>query len=340
MNPQIDWKNLGFEYMDTGSHVRADFSGGHWSEPRVCSGNRLDLHVAATCLHYGQACFEGVKAFRRADGTIACFRAQAHASRLASSAHRLCMAAPPFEVFIDAVSKLVRANSGYVPPFGTGASLYIRPLLLGSSPVIGVHPSEDYIFIVLAMPVGPYYKEGLVPVRGWVQEQYDRAAPNGVGHVKAAGNYAAALLGDKEMRARGFDISLYLDAATHTYIDEFATSNFIGITPDRRYVTPDSRSVLPSVTNDSLQRIAADMGFAVERRAIRWDELGTFSEIAACGTAAVITPVHSLTRGNETLTFGDEKTAGPALTRLYEEIQAIQYGRKEDRYGWIHRLDA
>ena len=203
-----------------------------------------------------------------------------------------------------------------------------------------MHESDDYIFVMLGMPVGPYYREGLRPVKGLVQEHYDRAAPNGVGHVKAGGNYAAGLLGDKEARVRGFDVSLYLDSATHTFVDEFTTSNFIGITRDRRFVTPDSKSVLPSVTNNSLQRIAADLGFTVERRPVRWDELHTFSEIGACGTAAVITPVCSLTRGNETLTFGDEKAAGPVLTSLYEEIQAIQYGRKEDRYGWIQRLDA
>jgi len=339
MNAQIDWKNLGFEYLDTGSHVRADFSAGKWSEPRVCSGNQLSIHVAATCLHYGQACFEGLKVFRRADGTTACFRPQANADRLASSARRLCMVAPPADVFVECVAKLVQANQSYVPPFGAGASFYVRPLLIGTSAIIGVHESDDYVFIMLGMPVGPYYKNGLFPVKGLVQEHYDRAAPNGVGHVKAGGNYAAALIGDREARARGFDISLYLDSATHTFVDEFTTSNFIGITRDRRYVTPDSTSVLPSVTNDSLQRIAADLGLIVERRPVRWDELHTFSEVGACGTAAVITPVYSLTRGKETLTFGKEDAAGPVLTDLYEEIQAIQYGKKEDRYGWIHRLD-
>jgi len=338
MEQAIDWKNLGFEYMDTGSHVRAEFKDGQWTRPQLVKGNQLNLHIASTCLHYGQACFEGVKVFQRVDGTVACFRAPTHADRFASSAARLCMTAPPSELFIEAVATLVRANRSYIPPYGTGASFYVRPLLIGSSPIIGVHESHEYIFIVLGLPVGPYYKNGMVPVRGLVQEQYDRAAPNGVGHVKAAGNYAAGMLGDKEARARNFDISLYLDSATHTFVDEFTTSNFIGITRDRRFVTPDSKSVLPSVTNNCLQQIAADMGFTIERRPVRWDEIGNFSEIGACGTAAVITPLYSLTRGSETLTFGDPKTPGPVLSSLYAEIQAIQYGTKPDRWGWIHPL--
>ena len=340
MNPAIDWKNIGFEYVDTGSHIRADCSDGRWSAPKLVTGNQLSLHIASTCLHYGQACFEGVKVFRQADGTAACFRAETHAGRLANTAQRLCMTPPSAELFVECVTTLVRANKDFIPPYGTGASFYVRPLLLGTSPIIGVHESHDYIFLVMGMPVGPYYKNGLIPVKGLVQEQYDRAAPNGVGHVKAAGNYAAGMLGDKEARARGFDISLYLDSATHTCIDEFTTSNFFGITRDRRYITPDSKSILPSVTNNCLQQIAKDMGYTVERRPVRWDELGNFTEIGACGTAAVITPVHSLTRGSETLTFGDAKTPGPVLSSLYEEIQAIQYGRKPDRYGWIQRLDA
>lgn len=340
MNTAIDWKNIGFEYRDTGNHVRTDFGGGKWSAPRVVNENHLNIHIAATCLHYGQACFEGVKVFRQVDGTAACFRADMHANRFASSARRLCMEPPPVDLFIDTVKTLVRNNQAFVPPYGTGASFYVRPLLLGASPIIGVHESHEYIFVMLGMPVGPYYKDGMVPVRGLVQENYDRAAPNGVGHVKAAGNYAAGMLGDKEARSRGFDVSLYLDSGSHTFVDEFTTSNFIGITPDGKFITPKSNSVLPSVTNNSLQQLARDMGMTVEQRPVRWDELAAFSEVGACGTAAVITPVHSLTRGDKTLTFGDPKKPGPVLSALYEELQAIQYGRKPDRHGWIHRLDA
>ncbi len=338
MNQPISWTNLGFKYLDTGSYVSADFKNGRWSRPAVRHGDHLSIHIAATCIHYGQACFEGLKAFRTKDGRVVCFRPDAHAARLALSAARLCMAPPPRELFIDAIQALVEANAAYVPPYGPRASFYVRPLLLGTSPVIGVHESEEYVFIVLGMPVGPYYKSGLVPVSAWVQETYDRAAANGVGHIKAAGNYAAGMLGDKEMRRHGHEVSLYLDSATHTFIDEFGTSNFIGITADGRYVTPASKSILASVTNDSLQQIAADFGLIVERRPIRWDEIKHFTEVGACGTAAVITPISSITRGTDVVRFGDEAEAGPTLTRLFRAIQAIQYGEQEDRYGWVQTM--
>ncbi len=331
----IVWKDLGFRYLDTGIFVRADFRGGAWSAPELCTGSSMTMHIAATCLHYGQACFEGVKAFRQVDGRVACFRADVHARRMQLSARRLVMAPPPEELFLGAVRRIVAQNDAYVPPYGTGATFYVRPVLIGTSAVIGVHPSDDYAFIVFGMPVGPYYKNGMVPVPAYVQEKYDRAAPHGVGHVKAAGNYAVGLIGDMEVKQMGYPVSLYLDSATHTMIDEFGTSNFIGITHDGRYVTPKSDSILESVTNDSLRAIARDLGLKVEHRPVRWSEIEDFAEIGACGTAAVITPISSITRGDKTLRFGAEDKPGPTLQRLYDEIQNIQYGRTKDRHGWM-----
>jgi branched-chain amino acid aminotransferase len=335
MDTTISWKDLGFRYLDTGVFVRADFRHGAWSAPELCTGAGLSIHIAATCFHYGQACFEGLKAFRQKNGRVACFRADSHARRMIRTATRLVMTPPPEELFLEAVRLIVAKNDAYVPPFGTGATLYVRPLLLGTSPVIGVHASDDYTFIIFAMPVGPYYKDGMVPVPGYVQENYDRAAPHGVGHVKAAGNYAAGMIADREVKEKGYPVSLYLDSATHTLIDEFGTSNFIGITRDGTYVTPKSESILASVTNDSLRIIAKDMGLKVEHRPVRWDEIESFAEIGACGTAAVITPISSITRGDQTLRFGSEEKPGKTLKRLYDAIQAIQYGEAEDRHKWM-----
>jgi branched-chain amino acid aminotransferase len=335
MAPQIDWKNLGFAYMDTGSYVSVAYRDGQWGRVEVCSSPYLQLHVASTCLHYGQACFEGLKVFSRKDGTMAAFRPEENARRMIESADRLVMKAPPVELFMEAVSAAVKNNRDYVPPYGTGASLYVRPLLIGTSPRVGVRPSEEYLFIVLVMPVGPYYKDGFFPVNALVQQDYDRAAPRGVGHVKAAGNYAVAMYADLEAKKKGYPISLYPDAATQTYVDEFGTSNFFGITPDQCYVTPDSQSILPSITNQSLIAVAGDFGLGVERRQVLLDRLDQFAEVGACGTAAVITPIYSITWRDRVFTFGSKDTAGETLTRLYREIQGIQYGEIEDRYGWM-----
>ena len=335
MDTTISWKELGFRYLDTGVFVRADFRRGVWSAPMLSTGTGINLHIAATCLHYGQSCFEGLKAFRQTGGGVACFRADRHARRMMMSAERLAMVAAPESLFLEAVRMIVAKNDAYVPPYGTGATLYVRPLLIGTGAVIGVHPSDEYAFIVFAMPVGPYYRNGMVPVPAYVQEAYDRAAPHGVGHVKAAGNYAAGLVGDMQVKEKGYPVSLYLDSATHTLIDEFGTSNFIGITRDGRYVTPKSPSILESVTNDSLRVLARDLGLKVEHRPVRWDEIEEFAEIGACGTAAVITPISSITRGDKTLRFGAEDKPGPILQRLYDEIQAIQFGKIADRHGWM-----
>jgi branched-chain amino acid aminotransferase len=337
--PQVDWGNLGFRYMQTDTFVRADFSNGQWGPLQVCREPVVTLHVAATCLHYGQACFEGLKAFRRADGSVATFRPLENAQRLIATSQRLVMQGPPEGLFIEAVNTLIRSNSDWVPPYGTGASLYLRPLVIGTSPHVGVHASEDYSFIMLCMPVGPYYKHGFYPVKAYVQEQYDRAAPHGVGNVKAAGNYAAGMMGDNDGKAKGYPICLYLDSATHQFVDEFGTSNFFAITRDNRYVTPQSSSILPSITNKSLMVIAEDAGMGVERRLIRFSELPDFAEVGACGTAAVITPVYSISRGATVYTFGKENEAGATLTSLFKAIQGIQFGEIEDRHGWMVKAE-
>jgi branched-chain amino acid aminotransferase len=334
----IDWKNLEFKYTQTDSYLIAEYKNGVWGDAKICTDPFLSLHVAATCLHYGQECFEGLKAFTRKDGSVALFRPEENARRLRESAERLLMEPFPEDRFVEACKKVLALNRDWMPPYGTGASMYLRPVLIGSSPHVGVNPSEDYLFILLCMPVGPYYKDGFLPVKAMVQEKYDRAAPLGTGTVKAGGNYAAGLRGDKEGKKKGYSVSLYLDSTTHTCVDEFGTSNFIGITKTGKYVTPASSSILGSITNRSLQVLAADAGLVVERRAIKLTELPDFAEVGACGTAAVITPVYSVTHGGTTYTFGSEKEAGPVLTKLYKELQGIQYGEIKDRHAWMVKV--
>lgn len=334
----MNWKNLGFSYVDTGTHVRVECKNGSWGSIQACHEPFAQIHIAATCLHYGQECFEGLKAFTQKDGTVTIFRPDENAQRLISSASRLCMEAPSEKLFTDAIRKAIELNRDFVPPYGTGASLYIRPLLIGTSPRVGVQPSQDYLFIVLVMPVGPYYKQGLMPIRGYVHDEYDRAAPRGLGNIKAGGNYATALKPDMEAKKKGFPISLYLDSSDHLHIDEFGTSNFIAITKDRKYVTPASHSILPSITNKTLATLASDLGLTVERRPILLAELKDFAEVGACGTAAVITPIYSLTYKDQVFTFGKEDKPGETLTKLYNELQGIQYGEIKDRHDWCVKV--
>ena len=331
----IDWNALGFNYMETNCHIRYVWRNGAWSGGELVEEPYLRVHIAATALHYGQAAFEGLKAFTCRDGQVRLFRPVENARRLAGTARRLCMAPVPEEMFLDAIRRVIAVNREFVPPYGTGGSLYVRPLLFGSGKQIGVSPADEYVFLVLVTPVGAYYKGGLKPVRALVLDDYDRAAPLGVGHVKVAGNYAASLEPHNVTHDRGYAVELYLDAKEHSYVEEFGTSNFIGITKDGRYATPKSHSILPSVTNRSLQRIAQDAGIAVEVRPITFAELSDFAEIGACGTAVVITPVNEIVRGDETLRVGPADGCGPVLTRLYNEVTAIQYGERPDPYGWL-----
>jgi len=341
----VPWEELGFQFRPTNSHVRMTYRDGEgWGEPELVTEPYIRLHIGATALHYGQACFEGLKAFCHEDGSVHLFRPESNARRMQSSCRRTMMPELPTEAFVDAVERAVLDNLEYVPPYGSNGALYIRPLLFGSGPCIGLQPSDEYTFIVLVIPVGDYYKGGLsTPVDGVVITDFDRAAPRGVGNVKVAGNYAADILPNTLSKKQGYPISLYLDAKTNSYVEEFSTSNFVGICHGTNtYVTPRSPSVLPSITNKCLMQIAEDEGMTVEAREIPLSELDTFDEVLAVGTAVVVTPVGSITLpkggadGGEDRTwrFGAEGEIGPATTRLYEKVRAIQNGDSEDVHGW------
>ncbi len=334
----IDWANLGFGFSEVNCHIRYVWRDGKWSEGEFVKKPEITMHIGASCLHYGQECFEGMKAFRQKDGKIVVFRPEENAKRMARTAERCVMPAIPVDMFVEAVDKVVRANEEYVPPYGTGGSLYIRPLLIGTGPQIGVAPAKEFTFMVIVMPVGAYYKGGLKPVRAVILDDWDRAAPNGMGDVKVGGNYAASLYAHEKAKREGWPVELYLDAKTHQFVEEFSTSNFLGITKDGTYVTPDSRSVLPSITNLSLMQCAEDLGWKVERRPIPYTEIKEFAEVAACGTAVVVTPVWEITRGDDVIVISDKDAVGEHLQKLYETVQGIQYGVIEDVHGWCHEV--
>ena len=298
----------------------------------------ITMHIGASCLHYGQECFEGMKAFRQKCGKIVIFRPDENAKRMYRTAERCVMPPVPVEMFIDAAVKLVKKNKEFVPPYGTGGSLYLRPLLIGTGPQIGVAPAKEYTFIMMCMPVGAYYKGGLKPVRAVILDDWDRAAPHGMGDVKVGGNYAASLFAHEKAKREGWPVELYLDAKSHKYVEEFSTSNFAGITKIGKYVTPDSCSVLPSVTNKSLCQVAADLGIPVERRKIPYAEIKRFKEVAALGTAVVITPVWEITRGKDVIKISEPDVVGPTLQKLYDTVQGIQYGTLPDKHGWCYEV--
>jgi len=291
------------------------------------------MHMAATVLHYGQAAFEGMKAFRGVDGKIRLFRPDENAKRMASSARGILMAEVPEKLFIDACQKVVKLNERFVPPAGTGASLYLRPILIGTGAQVGVHPADEYLFMIFVCPVGPYFKAGFKPVKFQIAEDYDRAAPLGTGRYKVGGNYAASLYSGQRAHDEGFSNCIYLDAKEHKYIDEAGAANFFGV-KNNTYCTPESTSILPSITNMSLCQIAKDMGMTVERRHIPVEELSTFEEVAACGTAAVVSPICEI-EDRETkklYKFGAEP--GPVCTKLYHTLKGIQDGSVEDTHKW------
>ena len=334
----IDWAKLGFGFSDVNCHIRYTWRNGEWDKGEFVKDPYITMHIGASCLHYGQECFEGMKAFRQKSGKVVIFRPEENARRMARTAIRCVMPPVSEEMFIDAAEKLIKANIEYVPPYGTGGSLYLRPLLIGTGPQIGVAPAKEYTFLMLCMPVGAYYKGGLKPVRAVILDDWDRAAPHGMGDVKVGGNYAASLFAHEKAKKEGWPVELYLDAKSHKFVEEFSTSNFLGIKPDGTYVTPDSHSVLPSVTNMSLCQCAADLGWKVERRQIPYEEIKTFSEVAACGTAVVVTPVWEITRGDEVIKISGENEVGPHLQKLFDTVQGIQYGTVEDRHGWCHEV--
>lgn len=340
MEKEIDWANLSFSYMPTDYNVRCTYKDGKWGEIQVSDSEYIPMHIAASCLHYGQESFEGLKAYRGKDGKIRIFRMEENARRFIRSAEGIKMQPMPEELFCEMVKKVVKLNERFIPPYGTGASLYIRPLEIGISPRVGVKPASEYMVVMLVTPVGPYFKEGFKPTKVCLSREYDRVAPKGTGSIKVGGNYAASLVAGEKAHELGYSVMLYLDPKEKKYLDECGAANFFAI-KDGKYITPASESILPSITNKSLCQIAADLGLEVERRQIMLDELESFEEASACGTAAVCSPIaeiDDLDTGKKYV-FSKDGNAGPVTTRLYNTLLAIQYGDAEDKHGWVAILD-
>ena len=341
----IDWSKLTFSYTKTNTILKSEFKDGAWTPIASLTEDYLHFSAYAGALHYAIECFEGLKAFRGKDGRIRMFRPEENALRLQRSAKYLGIEAPSTELFIEMCERCIKENEEYLPPYeATGASLYLRPTLIGSNPQLGVQSSKESTFMVLCAPVGAYVGGALDAVDVVIARNYDSAAPNGSGSYKVGGNYACSLYSLNVAHAQGYKAVLYLDPSTKTKIDEFNSSNFFAI-KDNRYITPKSDSILPSITNKSLETVAAHLGMEVERREVLVDELSTFEEVGECGTAVVITPVHKLVdkpfleSEEETVyTYGDGK-CGPKSLRLYNFITQLQKGDIEDPFGWIHFVE-
>ncbi len=336
----IKWEELGFGYIRTDFNIRSTWKDGKWSEPRLVEDENVTIHMASTALHYGQTAFEGAKAFMGADGKARLFRIEENARRMQSSAEYLLMAVPPIELFTQMAEEVVRANARFIPPYGSGASLYIRPFLFGVGANVGVKPADEYEFIIFVTPVGPYFKAGFQPIKAIIDRDHDRAAPLGTGHIKAGGNYGASLLSGEICHKLGYQSAIYLDAAHKKYIDEAGAANFFGI-KDNTYITPKSHSVLPSITNMSLRQLAADLGLKVEERLVEYTELAEFEEAGACGTAAVISPIGEVydPQDDRHYIFGDGTSAGPVSTKLYNLLRGIQLGDEPDTHGWVRIVE-
>lgn len=340
MDQQIDWANLPFGYIKTDYNVRCYYKDGKWGDIEVSDSETINLHIAATSLHYGQEIFEGMKAFRGKDGKVRVFRMEENARRIAASARGLLMEPVPEDLFKEMVKKVVKLNERFIPPYGSGASLYIRPLEIGMSARVGVQPSQEYLFMILVTPVGPYFKGGFKPTNICIMREFDRVAPKGTGRYKCGGNYAASLVAGEKAHELGYSAVLYLDPKEKKYLDECGPANFFAIKGDK-YITPASESILPSVTNMSLRQLAKDMGLTVEERHIPVEELAEVDEAAACGTAAVASPVaeiHDLDNDIKYVVAKDGKP-GPVVTALYNHLRGIQLGEEEDIYGWNTIID-
>ncbi len=324
---------MSFGYMRTDYNVRCYYRNGKWGEIEVSSEETVNLHMASVCLHYGQEAFEGLKAYRCPDGKVRVFRPEENAARLQSTCRGIVMPEMPTELFVEMVDKVVRLNQEYVPTYESGATLYIRPLLIGISPQVGVHPSTEFLFLIFVTPVGPYFKGGFASNPYVIIRDHDRSAPLGTGIYKVGGNYAASLYANQKAHELGYACEFYLDAKEKKYIDECGAANFFGI-KNNTYVTPKSTSILPSITNKSLMQLAEDMGMKVERRQIPEEELDTFEEAGACGTAAVISPISHIDdlETGKRYDFGDNP--GPISEKLYHKLRDIQYGIEEDKHGW------
>jgi branched-chain amino acid aminotransferase len=331
----IDWSNLSFKYMKTDLRYVSRWKDGKWDEGKLVEDNMICISEASTVLHYGQSCFEGLKAYRTKAGKIQLFRPDMNAKRMQESCRRILMPEVPVEKFIDACLQVVKANEGYVPPYGTGATLYLRPFVFGTGDTVGVAPAPEYLFCVFCLPVGAYFKGGLSPVNFTVSD-YDRAAPFGTGAAKVGGNYAGSLMPHAAAVKKGYADCIYLDPATHTKIEEVGAANFFGITKDNKFVTPKSPSILPSVTKISLLHLAKEvLGMETEERDVFIDRLDEFAEAGACGTAAVITPIGGIEYKGKTHTFFSETEVGPVTKKLYETLTGIQFGDIEAPEGWI-----
>jgi len=340
-NKSMDWANLTFAYKKTAFNVRCRYENGKWGALTLSDDDKITMSIAATCLHYGQEAFEGLKAFRGKDGRIRIFRIKDNAERMMLSCRGIKMAEMPVELFCEAIIKLVEANKEFVPPYGYGASLYIRPLIIGTTARVGVGPASEFEFIAFAMPVGLYFKGNKETTPFMLTRKYDRAAPLGTGTYKVGGNYAAGMIAGEEAHEKGYSAMFYLDACEKKYIDECGAANFFGI-KNNTYITPESTSILNSITNRSLQTIAEKiLGMKVEKRKVPVEELSTFEEAGACGTAAIISPIERIDDIDKGISyvFSKDGNAGATSKKLLQHLQAIQTGEEEDRFGWITFVD-
>ena len=336
MGKNIDWSNLGFGYVKTDYRYISNFKNGAWDEGTLSTDDMVTISECACVLQYAQTVFEGMKAYTTEDGRIVVFRPDLNAERMENSAKRLEMPVFPKDRFVDAIVKLVEANADYVPPYGSGATLYIRPYMFGTNAVIGVKPADEYQFRAFCTPVGPYFKGGVKPITIRVSD-FDRAAPRGTGHIKAGLNYAMSLHAIMDAHRQGFDENMYLDPATRTKVEETGGANFLFVTKDNKVVTPKSDSILPSITRRSLVYVAKEyLGLEVEEREVYFDEVKDFAECGLCGTAAVISPVGKINdHGKEICMPSGMTEMGPVTKKLYETLTGIQMGRLEAPEGWI-----
>lgn len=335
---ELDWGSLGFDYIETGKAFRAYYKDGAWGPGEITTENTVTISHASPALHLGQQCFEGLKAYRTKDGQVQLFRPDQNGERMMRSAAQVMLPPYPVEAFVAAAKEMVKANEEWVPPYGTGATLYLRPFLFGSGPVVGVGPGPEAVFGIYATPVGPYFKGGLQPAAFLVSD-YDRAAPNGTGAAKVGGNYASSFQAGNEARAKNFADAIFLDPASHTKIEEVGSANFFGITQDNVFVTPKSPSILPSITKYSLLYLAKErLGLDTLEGDVYLSELAQFKEAGAMGTAAAITPIGSMTHGDKKYVFHSETETGPLTKALYDELVGIQFGDKEAPEGWVQRV--
>jgi len=337
----IDWAGLDFSYKKTPYRYKACWKDGEWQEGSLVTDNHIAIPESAPALHYGQQCFEGLKAKRSKSGEILLFRPEENAKRLQNSAERLAMPKVPQDKFLKAVKSTVRANSEYVPPYGQGASMYIRPLLIGVGDNLGLKPAREYLFTVFVVPVGPYFKEGFKPVSMKIDTRFDRSAPRGMGDVKVGGNYAAGLLPQKEAKEEGYNEVIYLDSTEHQYFEEAGGANLIFIFEDSTLATPKSKAILPSITRRSIMEIAqSDFDLDVEHREIHVDEIENIKEAGACGTAAVITPIGMIHyQGTDYKFYKEGQEPGPITTELYNHLTKLQVGDIEDSRNWLEKIE-